>query len=117
MYEIRHYITPAGRDVYAEWRQHLRDVTAQIAIDRRVNRVADGNFGDHKHISDGVYELRIDMGPGFRVYYAIEGRQVVLLITGGDKSTQRKDIEKACAYWADWQERVRKARKADESEY
>ncbi|MDK9704601.1 MAG: hypothetical protein OEL20_15815 [Sulfuritalea sp.] len=67
MYEVRHYLTPDGKDVFLDWLRKLRDVTAKIAVDRRVNRIELGNFGDHKFCRDGVWELRIDVGPGFRV--------------------------------------------------
>lgn len=71
MFEIRHYLTPDGRDIYLEWQRGLRDTKARVAIDRRINRVELGNFGDHKFCRDGVWELRIDIGAGYRVYYAM----------------------------------------------
>ena len=80
MYEIRHYQTQSDRDVYIEWRSQLRDTKARIAVDRRINRIELGNFGDHKFCRDGVWELRIGVGPGYRVYYAVAGTQVVLLL-------------------------------------
>ena len=86
MNEVRHYLTPDGKDIYLEWHRKLRDTKARIAIDRRINRIELGNFGDHKFCRDGVWELRIDVGPGYRVYYAAAGTQVVLLLCGGDKS-------------------------------
>lgn len=106
MFEIRHYLTPEGKDVVLEWQRSLRDTKARIAIDRRINRLELGNFGDHRSCRDGVWELRIDVGPGYRVYYAIAGTQVVLLLLGGDKRTQAADIDRACAYWQDWQRRA-----------
>lgn len=84
----------------------MRDTKARVAIDRRINRIELGNFGDHKFCRDGVWELRIDFGPGYRVYYAIAGSQIVLLLLGGDKRTQAADINRACEYWQDWQGRV-----------
>jgi putative addiction module killer protein len=105
MYEIRHYLTPNEKDVFMAWRRQLRDGKAKIAIDRRINRIELGNFGDHRFCRDGVWELRIDVGPGYRVYYAIAGTQVVLLLCGGDKRTQDADINRACEYWLDWQGR------------
>ncbi|HEY1806508.1 MAG TPA: type II toxin-antitoxin system RelE/ParE family toxin [Terracidiphilus sp.] len=105
MYEIRHYVAPNGKDVFSEWRSGIRDNRAKIAIDRRMNRIELENFGDHRFCRDGVWELRIDVGPGYRVYYAIAGAEVVLLLSGGDKRTQDADIDRACAYWADWQRR------------
>ena len=64
-----------------------------------------GNFGDHKFCRDGVWELRIDEGPGYRVYYAIAGTELILLLCGGDKRRQDSEIDRACAYWQDWQRR------------
>jgi putative addiction module killer protein len=106
MVEIRHYLTPDGKDIYIDWLRKLRDMNARIAIDRRVNRIELGNFGDHKFCRDGVWELRVDVGPGYRVYYAVAGREIVLLMCGGDKRTQSKDIELASEYWQDWQRRT-----------
>jgi putative addiction module killer protein len=106
VYEIRHYLTRSEKDVFMEWRRQLRDTKAKIAIDRRINRMELGNFGDHRFCRDGVWELRIDVGQGYRVYYAIAGAQVVLLLSGGDKRTQDAEIERACTYWLDWQGRA-----------
>jgi putative addiction module killer protein len=106
MYEIRHYITTDNKDVYLDWLSKLRDVTARIAVDRRVNRIELGNIGDHKFCRDGIWELRIDVGAGHRVYYALAGKKIVLLLCGGDKRTQDADIDRACGYWHDWQRRT-----------
>ncbi|QKY11631.1 type II toxin-antitoxin system RelE/ParE family toxin [Janthinobacterium lividum] len=109
MYEIRHYLTSSGRDLYTEWLKRQRDNTARVAIVRRVLRMIAGNFGDHKFCRDGVWELRIDVGPGYRVYYVIaDGRSFYYCVAAqarGDKRTQSKDIEYACACWYDWKER------------
>ncbi|MDO8263321.1 MAG: type II toxin-antitoxin system RelE/ParE family toxin [Gallionella sp.] len=110
MYEIRHYLTDDQKDVYLEWLKKQRDTRARIAIDRRVNRVELGNFGDHKFCRDGVWELRIDVGAGYRVYYAVAGQEIVLLLCGGDKRLQDTDIARACEYWQDWQRRTRNER-------
>ena len=106
MYEILHYLTQSEKDVFMEWRRQLRDTKAKVAVDRRINRMELGNFGDCKFCRDGVWELRIDFGPGYRVYYAIIGEQVVLLLCGGGKRTQDADIDRACRYWLDWQGRT-----------
>lgn len=105
MIEIRHYLTGDGRDVFLDWLRRLRDPIARMKIVKRVNRVEQGNFGDHRFCRDGVWELRIDIGAGYRVYYAQSGSQVVLLLAGGDKRTQDADIERAVSYWQDWQRR------------
>ena len=106
MYEIRHYLTRDEKDVYLDWLRKQRDTMARIAVDRRVNRFEQGNFGDHRFCRDGVWELRIDVGAGYRVYYALAGKEVVLLLCGGDKRTQDADIDRACGYWQDWQRRT-----------
>jgi putative addiction module killer protein len=105
VYEIWHYLTQSEKDVFMEWRRQLRDTKARIAVDRRINRVELGNLGDRRFCRNGVWELRIDVGPGYRVYYAIAGAEVVLLLCGGDKQTQDSVIDQACAYWQDWQGR------------
>jgi putative addiction module killer protein len=105
MYELRHYITEDGKDPYVTWLLKLRDTKARIAIDRRVSRIELGNFGDHKFCRDGVWELRVDIGAGYRVYYAIADKKIVLLLCGGDKRTQDADIDAACKFWQDWQRR------------
>ena len=84
MYEIRHYLTDNERDLFMDWRLQLRDTKARIAVDRRINRMESGNFGDHRFCRDGVWKLRIDIGQGYRVYYAVTGAQVVLPLCGGD---------------------------------
>jgi putative addiction module killer protein len=99
MNEIRHYVDDNGHDLFAEWREQLRDVMARIAIDRRIMRMELGNFGDHKALREGVWELRIDVGPGYRIYYAQAGLTIVLLLCGGDKRNQDADIDRACANW------------------
>jgi putative addiction module killer protein len=107
MYQIEHYLSAGEyKDLYIDWLQGLRDSQAKVAVVRRVTRVELGNFGDHKFCRDGVWELRIDMGPGYRVYYAFSGHRVVLLLCGGDKRTQDADIVRAVGYWRDWQGRT-----------
>ena len=105
-YRIEHYLTTAsGQDVYSAWLRRLRDSQAKVAVIRRVARMELGNFGDHRFCRDGVWELRIDVGPGYRVYYALSGHRLVLLLCGGDKRTQDADIVRAVDYWQDWQRR------------
>ena len=106
MYEIEHYLTTAGRDLYIEWLERLRDQRAKVTVIRRVNRIRQGNFGDHRHCRDGVWELRLEAGPGYRVYYAYVRQCAVLLLCGGIKRTQKADIVKAVACWQDWQRRM-----------
>ena len=105
MFEIHHYLASDGRDMFMDWRNSVKDSKVRIAIDRRINRVELGNFGDHKFCRDEIWELRLDLGPGYRIYYAQAGKTVVLLLCGGTKRSQDADIAKACAYWQDWQRR------------
>lgn len=105
-YQVAHYLTPDGqRDLYLEWLSHLRDRDTKIALVRRIMRIEQGNFGDHKFCRDGVWELRLDIAGGIRVYYAIAGHLIVLLLCGGTKRTQRMDIQRAVDLWQDWQQR------------
>lgn len=106
MFDVRHYLTRNGEDPIAEWLRKLRDVQGRAAVIRRLNRLEQGNFGDFKPLRDGVHELRIDIGPGYRVYYARSGKTVMLLLCGGIKRTQDADIERACDYWRDWKSRT-----------
>ena len=93
-------------EVFDGWFASLRDKLAEKRIQARIRRAELGNFGDHKFCRDGVWELRIDVGPGYRVYYAVAGSRVVLLLCGGDKRTQDSDIARAVGYWQDWQRRT-----------
>jgi len=101
--EIRRYIRPDGRIPFLEWYYALRDGKAQVKIDARLERVSLGNFGDYKSVGDGVYELRINYGPGYRIYFRQVGTTIVLLLCGGDKSTQEQDILKAKEYSTDYE--------------
>jgi putative addiction module killer protein len=105
MIDIRHYHNASDVDVYQEWLDGIRDRSTRVRITRRVDRIKDGNFGDHEPCRDGVYELKMDFGPGYRVYYSKVGETLVLLIGGGDKSTQVKDIDKAVANLQDYKRR------------
>ncbi len=89
------------------WRAGLRGEEALARIEKRLNRLLRGNPGDYKSVGGGVYELRIDYGPGYRLYCAFAGQQLVLLLCGGSKATQNADIKNAQAYWEDYQKRVK----------
>jgi putative addiction module killer protein len=95
MKTIKTYITASGRDLYAEFFRRLRDPIAKAKIASRVNRMASDNFGDHKPCREGVWELRIDQGAGYRVYYSYVAGEVVLLLLAGDKRSQDADINEA----------------------
>ncbi len=105
VFEVRHYCTADGRIIVGEWLRSLRNKEAKARVITRFSRLSLGNFGDHRALRDGVWELRIDTGPGYRVYYALAGKTCVLLLCGGDKNKQSSDIERAVAYWKDYKKR------------
>jgi putative addiction module killer protein len=82
-------------DEYRDWLDNLKDVAGRARVLMRVDRLIHGNPGDHRNLTDGVSELKIDFGPGYRVYYSLRGDRLLLLLIGGSKSTQAKDIAKA----------------------
>jgi putative addiction module killer protein len=135
MFELLHYQTKDGPDLFGQWLDELKDRQAKARIAARLIRLQNGNFGDCKPVGEGVWEQRIDWGPGYRVYYAnkfprpkgrgivilgpgegtprgagnlpavIENKRVVLLCDGGDKRTQGADISRAISRWKEWQTR------------
>jgi putative addiction module killer protein len=102
MNDIEHYLTPSGEEPYQQWLERLKDKTARARISTRVTRLAANLPGDCKPIANGVWELRIDHGPGYRIYYARAGKRLILLLLGADKRRQQVDIERALGYWADY---------------
>jgi putative addiction module killer protein len=106
--EVREYQTAEGKVPLTAWLESLRDGATRARIVARLDRLKAGLLGDWKSIGSGVFELRIDHGPGYRVYYGQEGKALILLLCGGDKSTQAKDIETAHAYWKDYKARFPK---------
>ena len=106
MIEVCRYVTESDQDVIGDLLAELKDVRARAKVAARIARLSAGNFGDCKPLRDGVWELRIDWGPGYRVYYAMLERTCVLLLCGGDKRKQAADIKRAIAYWNDYQRRA-----------
>lgn len=100
--EIQIYETPDGKHPFSDWLESLRDINARAKIRARLDRVEAGNLGDYKAIGKGVGELRIDYGPGYRVYFGQLGTTVIVLLCGGDKSSQDEDIRQAIEYWTDY---------------
>ena len=82
-------------DEYRDWIDGLKDRTGRARVLMRVDRLIHGNPGSHRNLTEGVSELKVDVGPGYRVYYSLRGNRLLLLIAGGDKTTQAKDITKA----------------------
>jgi putative addiction module killer protein len=106
--EILYYLPlPKGtRAPFGVWRDGLGDIKTKAAIAARIGRLQSGNFSDSRSIGGGALENRIDFGPGYRIYYGISGDKMILLC-GGDKSTQDGDIETAQGYWEDYKERAK----------
>lgn len=105
--EILRYVNRRGIDVVGNWLAGLGDLKARARIAARLDRLSLGNFGDCKALRGGVSELRIDWGPGYRVYYAMLGKTCVLLLCSGDKRGQSSDIKRAVDYLKDFKERMR----------
>ena len=103
---IRMYQTKSGDRPFGKWIKSLKDLRGRRAIEARIDRLAEGNFGDHKSIGDGVTEIRIHYGPGYRIYIALQGDSVLVLLVGGDKGTQNDDIIRAKTYWNDYKNRI-----------
>ena len=104
--ELREYQTEMGRNPFREWLHSLRDAEARARIRVRLNRVRLGNLGDCKPVGEGVMEFRLDFGPGYRVYFGQAGDVLVILLCGGDKRTQTRDIATAKQYWQSYKRRI-----------
>ena len=104
MVEIREYIEESGNSPIAEWFNSLEAMTA-ARVDRRIRRMEQGNFANSRTVGKGVRELKIDFGPGWRVYYGRDGDKVVVLLGGGSKRGQSRDIRKAQDCWSDYKAR------------
>jgi len=103
--QILYYVPSDGsRPPFRAWFECITDVRTRAAVAARIARLRGGNFGDSQSIAGGMSESRIHFGPGYRIYYAIDGPRIVLLCAG-DKSSQRSDIENAKKYWRDYKER------------
>jgi putative addiction module killer protein len=100
--EIIIYQTKEGREPFREWITNFKDKVTRARIERRLEKVEEGHYGDYKNLGDDIYELRYFFGAGYRVYFAEYGDTIVLLLCGGDKSSQSKDISKAKEYWKDY---------------
>jgi putative addiction module killer protein len=99
-FQLENEVTPLS-----EWLRELKDLRARAQIEVRLRRVSAGNFGDCKPVGEGVSELRIDIGAGYRVYFGKHGQLLVILLCAGDKASQQTDINRAKDYWADWKRR------------
>lgn len=109
--QLEVYESSPGASPFDDWLDRLRDLKGKAVIDVRVRRLEAGNFGDCFPVGEGVRELRIDFGPGYRVYFAEHGPRIILLLLCGDKSSQARDIRLAKENWQIFKERVRNERK------
>ena len=105
MLELLRYQRDDGREPFTEWLADIRDKVAQARIRVRLRQLQAGNFGDSEPVGEGVIELRVHVGAGYRVYCAKHGKAVVLLLCGGDKGTQMADIKRAKVLWSEWKQR------------
>ena len=103
--EIPRYTTAEGRAPFTEWLDARRDRNVIVRIKSRLDRVEQGNLGDFKSAGQWVFELRINYGPGYRVYFGQVGLTIVVILIAGDKSTQEQDIRQAIEYWTDYEKR------------
>lgn len=104
-FDIEIYINQQGQEPFNEWFKSLKDKKTKISILMRIQRLREGNFGDFKSF-DGIYELRIHLGPGYRLYCSKIGNKLILLLGGGDKGSQDRDISKCKSYLADHKRRI-----------
>ena len=99
--QLEIFVTKDGRTPFTEWLESLKDKTSQFRIKERLDRVSLGNLGDYKSIGEGVYELRLTIGPGYRIYFGLETDTFMILLLGGSKKGQQRDIHKSKEYWKD----------------
>ena len=102
--EIRVYQTSEGREPFNEWLDSIRDTRTQDRIQARLQRLEDGNLGDCQPVGEGIFELRIHFGAGYRIYFGQVGRTLILLLCGGAKTSQTRDIQRAKVYWSEYKE-------------
>jgi putative addiction module killer protein len=100
--DLQVYLRPDDSAPFREWLRGLRDVTGRAVVFTRLDRVRSGNFGDVRSVGGGVSELRVQFGPGYRIYFGRRGSLLVILLSGGDKSSQEKDIRRAKLLWQDF---------------
>lgn len=103
MLEIRYYVSPDGDEPFGDWFADL-DAVARAKVTRAIARMEQGNFSNVKSVGEGVLEFRIDFGPGYRVYFGRDGETLVILLTGGTKKRQQRDIDTAHACWRDYKQ-------------
>ena len=101
MFEVRYYVSASGKSPFAEWFEEV-DAAASAKITRALVRMEQGNLSNVKTVGEGVLEYRIDFGPGYRIYFGRDGEAIIILLTGGSKKRQQRDIDAAHSYWQDY---------------
>ena len=101
-WQVYRYQTIERKQPFTEWVGSFKDRNIRTLIRTRTVRLSRGNFGDYKMIGEGVFESRIHFGPGYRIYFGIDGEKLIILLCGGEKSTQASDIRQAQNYWRDY---------------
>lgn len=102
---LRNYVTPAGKIPFEEWLDGIKDPVTRLRIRRRLDRVELGNMGDCKSVGEGVSELKLAFGSGYRIYFAEKDEVIIILLCAGDKRSQKNDIKTAKMYWNELKER------------
>lgn len=97
--ELRSYLLPSGTNPFSRWLHDIADVRTRIRIRTRLDRLALGHYGDYKILGEGICELKLNFGPGYRIYFGELEEHIILLLDGGDKSSQVRDIAKVKTYW------------------
>lgn len=105
MIQIEFYVDRSGKMPFWFWQKSLKDLMGKTLVLSRLDRMAFGNLGDCKYLGRGIYELRIAFGPGYRIYFGKESESKIVVLCGGDKSSQKKDIKKARSYWMEYGEK------------
>ena len=103
--KLKIYQTSDGKVPFVKWFNSIKDQKTRAKIKTRLDRAEEGNLGEYRSVGQGVFELKINFGPGYRIYYGLEGDEIIIILCGGDKSTQQKDVLKAQQYWADYKGR------------
>ncbi len=100
--ELRLFENENGHSPFLKWLDSIKNLTVKSLIRKRLNRVRLGNLGNTRSLGDKIYELKIDSGPGYRIYFGTDGSRIIVLLIGGDKSSQNRDIQKAKLFWKDY---------------
>lgn len=104
-FDISLYVTKNGKTPFTDWLEKLRDKRGRYLIKTRLDRLEDGDLGDSKPVDKRIFELRVAYGPGYRIYFGQDEGHVVILLCGGDKGSQQRDINRAIKYWRDYERR------------